>query len=157
MRPKVFGIVCLLLLTAGSPLAMASVGWGNPLAVYVTYPAGEYIIGSDVNVTVHVFREGVRYDPTSVVLNVGAMEREVPLTMASVGTYNGNFTIEEADIDYGSITMMAVVEDGLVIPDMAMGYTSIDFTTQSDRFQADINTPGDSRRSTSPATPSRPR
>ena len=144
MRPKVFGIVCLLLLTVGSPLAMASVGWGNPLAVYVTYPAGEYIIGSDVNVTVHVFREGVRYDPTSVVLNMGAMEREVPLTMASVGTYNGNFTIEEADIDYGSITMMAVVEDGLVIPDMAMGYTSIDFTTQSDRFQADINTPGDS-------------
>ncbi len=149
MSRRGVGIVSLLLLTAVSPIVCASVGWDNPLAVYITYPAGEYDIGVDVPVTVHVLKEGVRYDPDTLTLMVSVGGREVPLTKGSVGTYTGTFTIEEGDIDSGSLTMFVTAEDGLVIKDVAMGWANIYFAT-SDRFQADIETADDAPMTYSP-------
>ncbi len=115
MRPRTVGIVCLLLLTAASPVVMAGVGYDNPLAVYVTYPAGSYDVGSDVPVTVHVFREGVRYDPDELNLTVGEAEREITLTRQSEGLYTATFTIEETDLFWGFVPINVVARDGTVL------------------------------------------
>jgi hypothetical protein len=143
MRPGSVGIVCLLLLTAASPFVTAGVGYDNPLAVYLTFPAGPYEVGSDVPVTIHVFKEGVRHDPDVVNLTVGEANREIPLTRQSEGLYTGTFTIEETDLFWGFVPVNVVASDGTDPVEEASASTSI-FPMGAQRFMLDIVTPDES-------------
>ena len=142
MRPGSVGTICLLLLTAASPLALAGVAYDNPLAVYITFPDDPYEIGSDVPVTVHVFREGVRHDPGEVNLTVGEANREIPLTRQSEGLYNGTFTIGEEDIFWGLVPINAVARDGTDPVEEAFASKSI-LPRSLDRLKVTIVTPDD--------------
>ncbi len=121
MRPRVTGLVCLLLIAMSATSAVASVGWDNPLAVYITSPKGDYDIGSSVTVTVHVFKEGAYYDPDTVNLTVGATDRDVTLTKSSMGVYTAQVTIEQTDVDEwdDAMYLSAYVTDGFMGRDMA--------------------------------------
>jgi hypothetical protein len=139
VRPRVSSLLCLLLLTLSSCSAIASVGYDNPLAVYITYPAGDYGVGSSVTVTVHVFKEGARYDPDDVNLTAGSGDcREVTLTKQSVGRYTGTIMVAETDIANGYIGMDAMVGDGTIVTNWAWGYGYIDFSAvMTNRFKAE--------------------
>ena len=73
-----------------------------PLEAFITYPEGDYDIGSTVTATVHVFLEGEYHDPEHVNLTRQGLQthdvREIPLTRVSVGRYEGTFTIQEDDV-----------------------------------------------------------
>ncbi len=73
-----------------------------PLNAFITYPEGDYDVGSTVTATVHVYLEGEYHDPVHVNLtvagNVWPDNREIPMTRVGVGRYEGTFTIQEDDV-----------------------------------------------------------
>jgi hypothetical protein len=79
-------------------MAAADIGQNSSLAVFITYPDGEYDVGDDVIITVHVFRGGEYYDPDSVSLTVGAEDREIGLTPQETGKFKGVVTIQDDDL-----------------------------------------------------------
>jgi hypothetical protein len=124
MRRYAFFVGALLLVTSMSTIVTADVGYGTPLAVYITVPEQEWAVGTDLDVTVHVFNDGEHYDPDEVNLTVGDLARELNLTTESTGVYTVTFTIEEDDVDYdGDLFMQAyAIDGGGVWPDMAWDY-----------------------------------
>ena len=109
-------VMCILLLTTSlcACYASCSPGMDNSLAVYVTYPSDQYQVGSNLTVTVRVFREGGPFDPESVSLEVGWVwsSRDVLLSRASVGIFTGVFTIQMRDIMDGDVKISVTAVDG---------------------------------------------
>ena len=116
MRASACLLGIILLICAAMPLASAYCSWNSSLAAFIECPEGDYDVGSEVTVTVHVFRSGDYFDPDFVNLTVGHEYfglREVNLTKASVGHYEATFTILEGDIDWeGDVFLESWVEDG---------------------------------------------
>ena len=112
---KALLLIVLLILTAMAPAVSASLSWNSGLAVFITYPDGEYDVGDDLIVTVHVFREGVYYspDPDDITLTVEESDREIGLTEESEGRFKGIVTIAETDLDSGGdLELYAEVIEG---------------------------------------------
>ena len=104
-------LVLLLFLGALSPVITADVGTENSLAVFITYPYGDYEIGSQVNVTVHVFQAGEYFDPEGVDLEIRESGKNIDLTKAATGVYTGNFVIVWEDLsDYLGVYLDANAE-----------------------------------------------
>ena len=100
---KTLGVALVLLLLLGtiSPASTAELGTENSLAVFITYPYGDYEIGSQVNVTVHVFQAGEYFDPDGVDLEIRESGKYVDLTRTATGVYTGSFVIVWEDLsDY---------------------------------------------------------
>ena len=146
MRSSTTIVIALLLLTALAPIAACDVGFDNPLAVFITFPAGTYDIGSEMTVTVNVFNAGERYDPDEVKLEVGSFMtfREVGLTKSDVGLYQGVFTIGVDDVEGTEVILLATATDGFILTDeatdtkfvgLASGGLSVDITIPD---QADL-------------------
>jgi hypothetical protein len=94
-------LLALVLLTSVvSPVVQSDVGRYSPLAVFITYPYGDYVVGSTVEVTVNVFNAGERFDPYNMNLEVRDGQG-IDLVRSSEGTYVGNLTIGWDDLsDY---------------------------------------------------------
>ena len=122
------------------PVASAYCSWNSSLAAFIECPEGDYDVGSEVTVIVHVFRSGDYYDPDFVNLTVGHAYfglREVNLTKASVGHYEATFTILEDDVDWeGDIFLESWVEDGAE-PDEVDAYAY--FTIGRKEFDVDVH------------------
>jgi hypothetical protein len=101
-RAAVTIILALLLTTTGG--AALSTAWNNyetSMHMCITYPEGEYRVGSDMSFTVHVFSEGEYVTPDNVTVNVGTntdTPREVETTESSKGKYTGSFTVTNDDV-----------------------------------------------------------
>jgi len=97
----------MLLTCVVTPLIQSEVGRYTPLAVFVTYPYGDYMVGSTVEITVNVFNAGERFDPYNVDLEVRD-GHVIDLVRSSKGTYVGNLSIEWDDLsDYLGIYLEA--------------------------------------------------
>lgn len=110
MRVQSIVIVVIIILGAVSPLASGYLGARDGFAIYITYPQDAYHVGSQVNVTVHVFYRGEYYDADNVSLLIDYPgNREIPLHNGSIGKYNATFIIETDDVsDYnGEVTLEA--------------------------------------------------
>ncbi len=124
MRRYATIIGALLILTSLGTIATADLGWDNPLAVFMIVPDEEWDLGSEINVTVHVFNEGDYYDPDEVNLSIGEEYRPINLTRVETGLYTGTFTVMEEDPDWeGDVYLEAeVTDDGGIWPDTASAY-----------------------------------
>lgn len=110
---KALLLIVLLILTALAPAASAGLSWNSGLAVFMTYPDGEYDVGDDLIVTVHIFREGVYHIPDVVTLAVDSADRTIGLTEEAEGRYKGVVTIADTDLNiYGDLELSADVTDG---------------------------------------------
>ena len=110
---KALLLIVLLILTAIAPAASAGPSWNSGLAVFMTYPDGEYDVGDDLIVTVHIFREGVYHIPDVVTLAVDSADRTIGLTEEAEGRYKGVVTIADTDLNiYGDLELSADVTDG---------------------------------------------
>jgi hypothetical protein len=90
----------------------ADIGDGHPLAVFTTWPDEIYRLGSEVTITVHVFKAGEYHDSDIVGMGVGAQLRSVDLTRVGVGRHEGTFIVEEQDCrPTPVITVLAWVRD----------------------------------------------
>jgi PGF-CTERM protein len=79
----------------------------------MTIPDGEYDVGDDVIVTVHVFREGEYHTPDDVILWLSSNDREIGLTEEAEGRFKGVVTIASDDLDsYGDLNLEAEASDG---------------------------------------------
>ena len=80
-----------------SPVAMAQWEDTNGYYMWITYGAGSYQVGDDVDVVVHVFDMGLYANVDNVTLTVGDIfsGREVDVTEGATGKWSGTFTIEE--------------------------------------------------------------
>lgn len=102
----------LLSLSMVAPTAMAGTSYNSGMAVFMTIPDGDYDVGDDVIVTVHVFRSGEYHTPDQVSLTVGE-GRDIGLTEEATGRYKGVVTIAEDDLDtYGDLQLQADAQDG---------------------------------------------
>ncbi len=113
MRVHSLAATFVVVLVALAPLASADLGERDGFAVYITYPQERYDVGSQVNVTVHVFYRGEYHDADSVSLMIDwPGDRTIPLLNWSTGRYNGTFIIEVDDVrDYnGEVTLEAEAE-----------------------------------------------
>jgi hypothetical protein len=124
MRNYAILVGALLILTSMGTMVSADVGYDNPLAVFITMDDQEWDVGSDLDITVHVFNDGEYYDPDFVNLTVGDMEREVNLTRESTGLYTVTITVLEDDVDYdGDLGLQVIATDeGPFWPDMAWDF-----------------------------------
>jgi hypothetical protein len=110
---KALLLTVLLILTALAPAASAGLSYNSGMAVFMTYPDGEYDVGDDIIVTVHVFRSGEYYTPDLVTLTVDSADRTIGLTEESEGRYRGVMTIADTDLDtWGDLELTAEVSDG---------------------------------------------
>ncbi len=111
---KALLLIVLLTLMAMAPSVSAGLSWNSGLAVFMTYPDGEYDVGDDLIVTVHVFREGEYHTPDSVELTVDGSGRTIGLTEEATGRYKGVVTIADTDLDTaGDLELSADVADGM--------------------------------------------
>jgi hypothetical protein len=69
------------------------------MALFITYPDQEFDVGDDMIVTVHAFYEGEYFDPNSLLLTLGESGRDIGLTKAQTGRYQGVVSIQEGDVD----------------------------------------------------------
>lgn len=117
MRMRSISICVLLLMTAIAPVASAGLSWDSGMAVFMTYPKGDYTIGDDLIVTVHVFNEGEYYTPDDVELIVDD-ETDIGLTEEAEGRYKGVISIT-ADVldDWGDLELQATATDEGIIWD----------------------------------------
>ncbi len=127
MRFRASVIVAVLILTAIAPLASAGMGYDSGLAVFITYPDGEYDIGDDLIVTVHVFYAGEYHTPNKVSIDVGETSRDVGLTEESTGRYKGVVTIADDDLDEdGDLSIDATARDtGILWDNLAYDWAYI--------------------------------
>jgi hypothetical protein len=95
--PLNFVMILILILTSLS-LFSQEVDATSISNVVITYPYGEYEIGSEVDVTVHVFNYGQYCDAQEVLLIVGEGDREIGTTRQGPGMFTGMMVIEEKDI-----------------------------------------------------------
>jgi len=98
MRLSVLLAAFIMLAVLLSPAVLAE----DAAAFYmvVTYPDGEYDVGSEVDLTVHVFDRANYVDVDAVTVMVGSFMgmREVNVTEQATGKWAGTFTIEEDDV-----------------------------------------------------------
>jgi len=126
MRGGILPVACILVLLATSTSTCAFVGEDNDLAVYITYPDQSYDVGSDIIVTVTVFRAAEYYDPDSVTLQVGEESREVGLTREAEGRYKGVVTVQLADLgSSGYLSLYALAEESGWFGDEAYEYQDV--------------------------------
>ncbi len=95
------GLVLLLLIGTVSPVVIAELGTDSSHAAFITYEYGDHEVGSEVNVTVHVFEAGEYFDPDGLDLEVRESGREVDLIRSSTGVYQGSFEIVWEDLSEG--------------------------------------------------------
>ena len=117
----------LLAMTVLAPAALADVGMDNPLAVFITYPEGTYVVGATFDADIWVYNQSVAYDPYNVSFSTGffGMGRQLPVDRVGAGHYTTSFTIEEADLFLGVLVINAVATEG---PDiMAPTATAMSF------------------------------
>jgi hypothetical protein len=80
--------------------ATAVLGDDDGYYMVITYGAGSYEIGDNVDVVVHVFDKAAYTDTIdNVTLEVGS--REMDLTMSGTGRWQGSFEILEEDVEEG--------------------------------------------------------
>ncbi len=108
-------LVTLVIISLVLPAAYGGVGSDNPLAVFLTVPAREYDIGSEVTVGIWVYKEGVPYDAPLVIFEVGRYydARSVNVSHVGMGEFESTFTIEEDDLgSTSSVYLRAGVWEG---------------------------------------------
>lgn len=91
-------LTILVVLGSINTTVMSELGTYNSLAAFLTYEYGDHEVGSEVNVTLHVFKEGHYFDPDGVQLERRESGRSVELERSSVGVYEGSFEIAWEDI-----------------------------------------------------------
>ena len=114
MRLSVLLAAFIMLAVLLSPAVLAE----DESAYYmvITHPDEEYDIGSEVDVTVHVFDRTAYVDVDSVTMMVGSFMsmREVNMTAAGTGMWTGSFEILEEDVFdlvfYRTVTLAAEAE-----------------------------------------------
>ena len=110
---KALLLIVLLILTALAPALSAGPSWNSGLAVFMTYPEGEYDVGDDLIVTVHVFRDGEYHTPDGVTLTIDNADRTIGLTEEAEGRYKGVVTIADTDLSsWGDLDLTAQTWDG---------------------------------------------
>ncbi|MCK4970227.1 MAG: hypothetical protein KAS77_06865, partial [Thermoplasmata archaeon] len=113
-----------------------------PLNAFITYPEGDYEIGSTVTATVHVFLEGEYYDPDhvnlTIIVDTWEINREINLTRVDVGIYEGTFTIREDDV-YGIFNevLLETYFHGRAVQTR----TDMTFIPMTDPFHMDVRFP----------------
>jgi hypothetical protein len=122
LAPVVVIVILMLPMVATGPAEAEEPG---ALAVFITYEYGDYEVGSEVTVTVHVFDRGEYADPADVNLTLVERWVDVPLTKAEVGRYEGTFAIEFDDLYHSLLRLRASAthSDGSVASDRMTLYT----------------------------------
>ena len=141
MRARVLVIVSLLAVLALCPFGSAHVGEDSDLAVFITYPAASYDVGSDVIATVTVFKAAQYHDPLEVELLVGETSRAVGLTKEAEGRYKGVVTVQLADLNTGGwMTLSAIATDYGPGGDEAYDWAEVE-TLVGSSFTVDVDVP----------------
>ena len=110
MKRAALILVAVLLLGPFSAMVPADVGMSSGLAVFMTWPDEEYDIGSQLDVTIHVYMEGDPFDPDTIYLIVGYVDREMNVARSDTGKYASSFIIEEDMLGWGALYLTATAE-----------------------------------------------
>ena len=131
MRRVIVSVMFVILLTMINALP-ASAGWydgDTSLFICITYPEGEYRLGSEVQFTVHVFSRGEYIEPDSLNVTVGIGSPDpldMEVTEVSTGMYTGSFTASLDHVVPGSdsVDIHAEVELSLLLDVYSHGRVS---------------------------------
>ena len=99
MRRVALSILITMLLLGPSLLIQVE-GKTQPLTVIVTYPDIEYNIGDEITAQAHIFREGARFDPDTVIFTAGKGYDRHPMARSSIGLWEGTVLITKERITY---------------------------------------------------------
>jgi hypothetical protein len=125
-----------MLVLSFSPLVSSESGPFSPLTTVLTYPKGEYELGSEFNIEVNVFSEGQYYDPSDVNVTFGVENRELPLIHDASGRYHAPVTINDQDPNpSGLILIVATAIDSVNGYEPAVDGFYIELTK---RYQVEI-------------------
>jgi hypothetical protein len=102
-----------------------------PGVSYVTYPPGEYNIGSEVTLTAEYFRGGDHFDPEAVSMTFSGGHPRVDPTWVATGRYEYVMIIQASDVDDdGRIGIWANYDDTSI----SDSYTTLTYLHITDRF-----------------------
>ena len=103
-----FIAISIILLTVSLPDYNGESDENGILTLFITYPDEETGIGSEVEITVHVFLDGEYFDPDYVKLELKERMIDVELTRESTGRFKGTIEIEYGDLnDYHKMDLKA--------------------------------------------------
>jgi len=136
-RGSIVATVLTAFLLVSAFAGLAGQGSHEGMQVFVTFPAGEYTVGSDVTATVHVYQRGAAFDPDTVTLQVGTGQRSVTTTRTATGVHEAQFTVLLGDLDNADdveLYAYAMVAD----PHDSATHTSEVRTTWGSEFHIDL-------------------
>ena len=99
MRRVALSILITMLLL-GPSLYIQVDGMNQPLTVILTYPDIEYNIGDEITAQAHIFRDGARFDPDTVIFTAGKGYDRHPMSRSSIGLWEGTVLITKERITY---------------------------------------------------------
>ena len=97
MRRVALSILITMLLL-GPSLIIQVEGKTDNLTVILTYPDIEYNIGDEITAQAHIFREGARFDPDTVIFTAGKEYDRHPMSRSSEGLWEGTVQITKERI-----------------------------------------------------------